>query len=295
VQHPAGHPVTAIGVHPGFPEVLGVRILTGRSLQPGDVGDGANAVIVTESFVRQVLGGGPALGRRIRHVDPARSADAGEAEAGPWHEIVGVVEDLEVNAVDPDLVRPGVFYPVVPAQAQDASLAIRLRGSAPADFGRRLREITAAVDPSLRLGTVRSLAEDNRRDRIAAGGVGVLVGLILLIVFLLSAAGVYALISLTVTQRRREIGIRTALGGSPRQVLRSVFARAATQIALGLAVGVLLAALVEGLTGGELMGGRGAVILPVLAMAMTVVGLLAGLGPARRGLRIEPMEALREE
>ncbi|HEV2074836.1 MAG TPA: FtsX-like permease family protein [Thermoleophilaceae bacterium] len=119
--------------------------------------------------------------------------------------------------------------------------------------------------------------------------------LVLLSVFLLSAAGVYALLSFTVTRRRREIGIRAALGALPRQVLWSVFSRAAGQIALGLAVGVASAVLLESATGGELMGGRGAVLLPAIALVMAVVGLLAALGPARRGLKIQPSEALRAE
>jgi putative ABC transport system permease protein len=292
-ESPSGHAVGATGVHPGYFDVFGARLLAGRRFEPADLGEEAVAVVVSEAFVRRVLGGGDALGRRIRHVPEA--VGAGEAEAVRWYEVVGVVDDLETNAADPGVVMPRVYYPVAPGRVQAVTLAVRLRGSVPADFGGRLRAIAAAVDPSLRLGTVASLAGGDLVDRVSTRGVGVAVALVLLSVFLLSAAGIYALMSFAVTQRRREIGIRTALGAHPRQVLRSVFARAAGQLALGLAVGVAAATLLEEITDGGLMKGRGAVILPALALVMAVVGLLAALGPARRGLRIQPTEALRAD
>ncbi|HEX7238749.1 MAG TPA: ABC transporter permease, partial [Longimicrobiaceae bacterium] len=292
---PDGHDVAPTGVHPGYFDVFGARLLTGRRFEPGDLGEEATAVVVSEAFVRQVLGGGGALGRRVRHVVPDGGEGSGRGEAGPWYEVVGVVEDPATNAADPELVTPRVYYPVAPARVQEVTLTVRLRGGAPADFTNRLREVAASVDPSLRLGAVRSMAEGDLVDRVSGRGVGVVIVLVLLSVFLLSAAGVYALMSFTVTQRRKEIGIRTALGAHPRQVVRSICARAAGQIGVGLAVGVAAAAGLEGLTGGGLMDGRGATILPALAAVMAVVGLLAALGPVRRGLRIAPTEALRAD
>lgn len=114
-------------------------------------------------------------------------------------------------------------------------------------------------------------------------------------VVFLSAAGIYALMSFTVAQRRKEIGIRAALGADPTRILRSIFSRALGQLAIGAAVGGIAAAVLDGLTGGDLMEGNGTVVLPIVAALMTVVGLLAALGPARRGLRIHPTEALREQ
>ncbi|HEX8273221.1 MAG TPA: ABC transporter permease [Longimicrobiaceae bacterium] len=294
-ESPSGHSLGAYGIHPGYFDVFGARLLAGRRFEPGDLGEEGAAVVVSEAFVRRVLGGGDALGRRIRHVVPGEAAGAGGAEAGRWYEVVGVVADLETNPLDPELVRPRVYYPVAPGRAREVSLVLRLRGSTPPDLATRLRGIAASVDPALRVGTVASMAEGSLVDRVSSRGIGVAVALVLLSVFLLSAAGIYALMSFAVTQRRREIGIRTALGAHPLQVLRSVFARAAWQLVLGLAAGIAVATLLEGLTGGGLMDGRGAVILPALAAAMAAVGLLAALGPARRGLRIQPTEALRAD
>ena len=298
IDQPNGFRVAPLGIAPGYTSLFNARVLSGRALDRGDAVEGASAVVVTESFVRQVLGGGDALGRRIQHAsgegadDEAPDGDE-TAAVRQWFEIVGVVEDLNRNTVAPELVTPVVYYAVGPEQAKGALVTVRLRGTTPAEFGPRLRTLTAEVDPALRLGTVRSLAASDEQRQLASRLIGLVVGLILVSVLLLSAAGIYAMMSFTVTQRRREIGIRAALGAQPRQVLGSVFARSALQITLGLAVGIAIAALLEWSTGGGLVGGRGLVLFPIIAVLMATVGMLAAFGPARRGLSIEPTEALR--
>ena len=292
---PSGHRVVSEGVGLDYLDLHGARVLAGRGFEPGDITTDPAAVIVNEAFVSQVLGGAQALGRRVRHIVRQEGERAGETKPGPWYEIVGVVEDLQVNDLDPALVRPAVIYPVAPGQTAEGTLEVRVRGSKAAGFAPRLREIAAAVDPDLRLGTIYSLDEFERQDRLAVRLVALVVGLVLVSVFLLSAAGVYALTSFTVTRRRREIGIRSALGAHPGQVLRSVFARVAGQIATGLAAGLVVATSIDGLTGGELTGGKGRVLLPAFGVIMVVVALLAAAGPARRGLRVQPTEALRAE
>jgi ABC-type antimicrobial peptide transport system permease subunit len=114
-------------------------------------------------------------------------------------------------------------------------------------------------------------------------------------VLLLSAAGIYSMMSFTIARRRREIGIRTALGANARRVLAGIFGRAIAQLGAGIVTGVAIAAAVEWLTGGETMGGKAAVLLPCVVLIMGTVGLLAALGPALRGLAIQPTEALRDE
>jgi ABC-type antimicrobial peptide transport system permease subunit len=120
-------------------------------------------------------------------------------------------------------------------------------------------------------------------------------GLATLSVLLLSAAGLYALMSVTVARRRREIGVRIALGANPRRVLRSIFTRVLLQLGTGIATGVGVVAALDALTGGELTFGAGPAMLPAVAAFMLVVGLAAAAGPARRALRIQPVDALRED
>lgn len=111
-------------------------------------------------------------------------------------------------------------------------------------------------------------------------------------VLLLSAAGIYALMSLTVSQRRKEIGIRTALGADRTRIVASIFSRAFGQFAVGAGLGVILAAPLENRLG--IMRGNRAAVVGAVALIVIAVGFLAALGPARRSLRIEPTEALRE-
>ena len=112
-------------------------------------------------------------------------------------------------------------------------------------------------------------------------------------VLLLSAAGIYALMSFTVAQRTREIGIRAALGAHPRRLLLSIFGRAARQLALGLLVGSLLSGAV--FYDIDISAGRAVALWIAVAALMLAVGLLAALGPARRGLRIQPSDVLRTD
>jgi ABC-type antimicrobial peptide transport system permease subunit len=119
--------------------------------------------------------------------------------------------------------------------------------------------------------------------------------LVILTALLLSAAGIYAMMSFTVSQRRREIGIRAALGANAGHLLRSIFTRAALQLAAGVVVGIVLALMTDRASEGEMLGSFGRALVPVTALAMVLAGLFATIGPARRGLRIQPTEALRVE
>jgi len=103
------------------------------------------------------------------------------------------------------------------------------------------------------------------------------------------------MMSFTVSQRRKEIGIRAALGADAGQLLRSIFTKAALQLAAGVVVGIVLALMTDRASDGELLGSFGRPLVAVTAVVMTIVGLFATIGPARRGLRIQPSEALRAE
>ena len=114
-------------------------------------------------------------------------------------------------------------------------------------------------------------------------------------VLLPSAAGIYALTAFTVAQRRKEIGIRLALGAGWTQIVASIFSRALLQLAAGAALGAALGLVLEMASGGVLLRGNAAVVIPAVSFVILTVGLLAALGPTRRSLRIDPTEALREQ
>jgi hypothetical protein len=287
-----------------FFRAFDVPILAGRGFQPADItsagaGPGepreGGVVVVNLPLAQQVFAGN-ALGRRIRYVvdDTRGGAAPRNVESGRWYEIVGIVSDFPTGASpEMDGSKLKVYHAAAAGQVQPVTLALRVRGDAPPTFAGRLREIAAAVDPELHLRNILSLDEALRREQwIRRLEAAVLVA-VTLSVLMLSSAGIYALMSITVSQRRKEIGIRMALGADRRRIVANIFSRALGQLAVGAALGVASGAALEKASG--LMQGNAAVVLPVVALFMMAVGFLAALGPARRSLRIEPTEALREQ
>jgi hypothetical protein len=274
-------------------DVFEVPVVAGRGFGAVDTHAEATAVIVDDTFVRR-LGGGNVLGQRVRY---ARSAD-GETPPSAWFEIVGVVsafaDDFSAGPQGRETM-PRLFHPAAHGQDQMATLVLRIGATVSPQLAANVRQIAATVDPALRVEDARGVVEvwdDSQRfRRLMAVAILTVTGSVLL----LSAAGIYSMMSFTVARRRREIGIRTALGADARRVLVGIFRRAATQIGAGILVGLAVASALDVVAGGEVMGGHAALLLPLVAAMMAVVGLLAALGPARRGLAVQPTEALRDE
>lgn len=267
--------------------VFGIPTLAGRGFVDSDRREGSNGVLVNAAFAERLFGGDNVLGRRIRRAPGANPVGDDES---PWFEIVGVVPDFAKQLeLEQDLLR--VYEPVALADVgQAVSLCLRIRGAPAPALTRRVKEITAGVDPALQIHKLRSAADAEREARGIFGFVALAAVAVVASVVLLSAAGIYAMMSFTVARRRREIAIRSALGADPRRLLTGIFARSSAQLGAGVACGLVLAASLQGP-----VEGKGLILLPVVAVLMTVVGLLATLGPARRGLAVQPTEALREE
>ncbi len=277
-------------VDTAFFDLYQVPGLAGRRFEEGDVAAEADAVIVNRNFAETIAPGGNALGRRFRYVRATGGEWLHGPEADRWYEVVGVVGNLPVTT-DARVA----YHAVAPGQIHPAHLQLRLRGG-PAGLAERLRDVAASVDPTLHVDEVRTLAEIYREHRFGDNLGAITIGAVTGSVLLLSAAGLYALMAFTVAQRRREIGIRSALGAQPGQLVAAVFRRAFWQIGAGSAVGMLAAYLVGRYVPIEQIGGLPIPgILPGAAAFMLLVGVLAALGPARRGLRIDPTEALRSE
>ena len=278
-----------------FFDAFDVPALMGRAFNAADAGAGANTVIVNRSFAQRIVADGNVLGRRVRYVGRSGDARPEHVDLGRWYEIVGVVSDFPAKATEFGLVDAKLYHAVTPGQATPVTLAIRAHGAAQRTIAGRLREIAAAVDPNLQLRDVLTMDEVLRKEQGVTRLLAAALAVVTSSVVLLSAAGIYSMMSFTVTQRRREIGIRAALGANPQRILASIFSRALGQLAIGATLGVMAALLLEQATHGDLMRGYGVVVLPIVVVFMTVVGLLAALGPARRGLGIDPAEALRTE
>lgn len=271
-------------------EVLGVPVVSGRGFTSADVYPDVTVVIVDQTFAQRLGGGGNVLGRRIRF---SRQSSGGVDTQGPWHEIIGVVPAF-AGAFTPSSIEtpaPRFYRPMRLGEVGYLAVIIKSAGGDPTRLLKSLGELTASVHPSLKLHRLEGAVRMFEEYTISYKAVSLVIFAVTVSVLLLSAAGIYAMMSFTVAKRRREIGIRSALGADSRQLLMGIFGRASAQIGAGIAVGLVVAAVVERLA----MGGRGYVFLPVVAGIMMTVGLLAALGPARKGLAVQPTEALRDE
>jgi putative effector of murein hydrolase LrgA (UPF0299 family) len=221
------------------------------------------------------------------------------ATGAPWEGETATLEAdgavTEARRATTMAVDTGFYHLTMPGERSDALLTIRLSGRTPETFMPTLRRLAMSADPTLQL-TKMSALDAMYRDYARSGAQLVLVVVIVTgVVILLSAAGIHALMSFAVNQRRREIGIRAALGAPARRILKSVLSRATRQLVLGLGIGVGIAIAIDRASGGSLMSGAGLLFVPSTVALMLVVGLIAAAGPARRGLRVQPTEALRSE
>ena len=231
-----------------------------------------------------------ALGLRFHYVRDEEDL----AVPARWYQIVGVVRDFP--AFPPNLSRTGeptIYHLAAAGDLDPVVLSVRLAGAVPAGFINRVREIGAVVDSALQLRDVEPLSIRYDHGRSAWRWLAWAIALVTASVLLLSAAGIYALMAFTVAQRTREIGIRTALGAPPRRVMLDVFGRAAWQVAAGVVVGSALSGAAFAAIGLGLE--RAAPLLLAVAAIMSLVGLTAASGPARRALRIQAVEALRAD
>jgi putative ABC transport system permease protein len=284
-------------VEPGYFDAYRVEQFAGRRLTAADASPGSSAVLVSRMFVDRFFGGANPLGKRFRYVGRG-DVNPNIAELNRWYEIAGVVSnfpDTQALIMNGPHGHTYVYHAAAKPMMGSTVLSIRVRGGAPEAFADRLREVTSAVDPSLQLEDIGTLGQGMAADAAMWKLLAGLLGGLALSVVALSGAGIYAMMSFTVSQRRREIGIRSALGADPRRILTGIFMRAFVQVAIGASIGIAAAFLLDRASQGEALGGQRAIVLPAVALFMTIVGVAAAYGPARHGLRIHPTEALRSE
>jgi putative ABC transport system permease protein len=294
-----------LSVGPDFFEAFDRPIVAGRGFHGGDFSPAARTVIVNEAFVRGVVQRGIAspLGVRLRYasesgVSAAEPSAAAEASADKPFEIIGVVQDLGLDPGEQGDEPAYVFHAASAATVSPLTTSVRLRGN-PATLAPRLPVIAAGVDGGLSVLEARPLGESIwQRDYWMVAPVAAWAGVSALVLFL-SAMGLFSLMSISVSRRTREIGVRMALGANPRHVLARIVAQAMALMGSGVAAGggivLLSVALGSGPTGRPAEDVVSfAAWIAVTSAVMLGAGLLACIEPARRALRINPIDALRD-
>ena len=295
-RRPPLHVVSVAAIEPTYFDVLQAPILAGRAFRPADVAPNSQVAIVDQGFVDQILEGRNPIGQRVRFVNRSAGADQ---PPEPWLEVVGVVKELGMGAPVEVGRAAGFYLPGRPEFLDPTYMMVHVKGD-PMALAPQLREMAAAVNPMLRLSEFQRLDEVNNPLLWIMGLWIKITVLMSAVALLLSLAGIYAVLSFTVSQRTREIGLRVAVGASRLQVVTAIFRRPLLQVGLGiLAGGALIVAggniqtEMPGLTGELSLKQYG--IIVAYATFMLAVCLLACVVPTRRALGVEPTIALRAD
>jgi len=277
---------------PNYFETLGTPLVAGRTFEWRDNYDARAVAMVSESMARSEWGSpSAALGKRIR-LNPVF----------PWLEIVGVVGDIHHDGLDrpaPTSVYLALNDPFVRINdlGRFVSFVIRSERVGTAGFLEDVQAAVWSVNGNLPLAAVQTLGDLYQRSMARASLTLVLLATTAAMALLLGLVGIYGVVSYTLSQRTREIGIRMALGAQPAQLkgmlLRQVLLLALLGIALGLGGAAALTQLMRSLLFG--VTALDPVTYGVTAAVLFVTAALAGWVPTRRVTGIEPMRALREE
>ena len=277
-------------IEAGYFKTMGIPLLAGREFTARDTAQAPDVAIVSERIVREYFPGGPgeALGRRVR-----------VGSHGEWRTVVGVVADIRQMGLDQD-VQPMLYVPFQQERGEVFVLrfvSFVVRTATPASVVEGVRAEIRRAAPDLPIQTTLTM------DEAVAASVAPprfrmwLLALFAMAATLIATCGIYGLMAYAVTQRRREIGVRMALGAERRDVLRLVLTRAIRIIAAGLIVGLAGAAGVTRVLQRFLFGvpPTDPLAFTIVTLLLMAVGLMAAWLPARRATRIDPCAALRAE
>jgi predicted permease len=285
-----------MGVSPGLLQTVGTPLLAGRDFDWAELHEQRNVALISESFARETWSSvEAALGKRIR-----------VGTDGPWQEVVGVVADVYHNGVDreaPDTVYwPARAHPFVAGGTyvpQSVAFALRTERTGTDSMLVDVRRAVGEVMPHLPIVQVGTLAQIYRdHPSMARSSFSLaLLGIAGAAALLLSIVGIHGVLAYAVVQRRREVGIRIALGAAPRTVKSMFVNRGMILAGIGIAVGAAAAAGLTRLMSSLLFGVAplDAATFAAAAAFLALAALLASYIPARRATTIEPMQTLRAE
>ncbi len=279
-------------VHADYFRVLGIQVIKGRGLTDRDVKGAPPVAVINTSMVKRFFADQDPIGQHllIQDIVPGKPQLGPEI---PW-EIVGVIADERTSSLD-GTVRPGVYVPI--EQSPSTFVNVVLRSAVePASLSKAITEAVHEVDRNQVVSDIRTLDQLKSESVASTRLRTTLLAVFAALALLLSAIGIYGVISYTVAQRTHELGVRAALGASGAALLRLVIANGMMLTVIGLVLGVGGALWLTRLLGTLLfgVGSRDPITLTGSAAILLAVALLACYVPARRAARMDPLAALRE-
>jgi predicted permease len=286
---------SAVVVTPGYFEAMGTRLVQGRPFQDGDTSGAPPVVIVDERLARRFWPDRDPIGRRMYRPEDINNLLAVTPKT-VFFTVVGVVQPVELHDITEGERAVGAYYFPM-SQETSTLLTFALKTSArPETLASAVRGALASLDRELPVFDVQSMEERTSRSLLNRRSPALLSLSFGVLALLLAAVGIYGVLAYLVTQRRKEIGIRMALGSTPRAIFDLVIREGLLLIAGGFAFGALGALLLRRSLESQLYGVRAGdplVIGGVVAL-LALVAFLACALPARRATRIDPMAALAE-
>jgi putative ABC transport system permease protein len=273
-------------VGPGYFRAMGIPLMSGREFTDADTLRGPKVVIVNEAFLKKFNLGRDAVGKRMG------SGRGNELDT----EIVGVVQNAKYSDVKQEI--PPLFFR--PYRQDDAigSMSYYLRTSLdPERLLTTIPKVVAGLDANLPIENAKTMPQQVRENVFLDRFIGLLSSGFAILATLLAAVGLYGVLAYTVAQRTREIGLRMALGAAPARIRGMILRQVAIMTAIGGAIG-LAAAIGIGKLGESMLyqlNGWDPAVLATAAVLLTIVALGAGLVPALKASRVDPMNALRYE
>jgi predicted permease len=281
-------------VSPGFLQTLGVRVIAGADFTWMDVFDKRNVAVISSNLARELWGSPEAaLGKRFRQAKE------------PWYEVVGVANDTHDNGVD----QPPPAMIFLPARlhapmfglpgflSRNISIAIRSQRTGTERFLGQVHEAVWSIDPALPLAKIRTLGDLYDRSMARTSFTLVLLAIAAAMALLLGVIGIYGVLSYAVSQRRREIGIRLALGAQTRAI-RALFVRrglavTGTGMVLGLAGAAAFTQVMQSLLFG--ISPFDPLTFAVMPVVLAAAAMLASYLPTRRAVAVDPVDTMRAE
>src|SRR6266478_794632 len=274
-------------VIPNYLRTAGIALIAGRGFTESDNANAPAVTLISEFFARRYFPNGDAIGKQVL-------IDSGDAKSMQWRQIVGIVRSVKIDPFD--VTYAEIYEPFL--QRPASSMAVMLRAkSNPEALAPGLREAVWALDKDQPITSVMSMQDQMTIETTGPKWIGTMQAIYAGMALILAVVGLYGLVSFSVGQRSREIGIRIALGAEKRNILRLVLRNGMKLALIGVAIG-LVGAFPLPRAFGSLFPGfhvAGGWIFVLVSVLMGGVVVLACYVPARRAMHLDPMVALRYE